>query len=151
MRPSLVLACAAQTLAAPLKAQTATDSAAVIAVVAAFHAALSRGDSAAALALLADDVVVLESGGMETRDQYRNHHLPADIRFAQAVPSTRTVARVTVAGAVAWVAGTSEATGAVQDRPINSSGAELMVLSRDASGWRIRAIHWSSRERRSTR
>jgi hypothetical protein len=33
-------------------------------------------------------------------------------------------------------------------RAINSSGAELMVLVRTSSGWKISAIHWSSRARR---
>jgi hypothetical protein len=31
---------------------------------------------------------------------------------------------------------------------VNSTGAELMVLRRDGDGWRIVAIHWSSRTRR---
>ena len=38
---------------------------------AAFRCRAGGGDSAAALALLADDVLVLESGGVETRDQYQ--------------------------------------------------------------------------------
>ena len=62
------------------------DSSDVAATVDRFHAALSAGDSTGALALLADDAVILESGGVETRDEYRSHHLPADIAFAQAVP-----------------------------------------------------------------
>ena len=33
-------------------------------------------------------------------------------------------------------------------RQVNSSGAELMVLSRTPQGWRITAIDWSSRTRR---
>ncbi len=42
-----------------------TDSAAVVAAIRAYHGALASGDSAAALALLAEDVVILESGGKE--------------------------------------------------------------------------------------
>src|SRR5262249_34985242 len=47
------------------------DSADVAAVVQRFHAALAAGDSLAALELLSDDVVILESGGAETRADYR--------------------------------------------------------------------------------
>lgn len=125
----------------------ASDSTAAATVVRQFHEALVRGDSVAALALLAEDVIVLEAGTIETRAEYRRNHLPADIRFAQAVPSTRGSVRVVVAGEVAWITSSSETTGTFEDRPISSAGAELMVLSRTAAGWRIRAIHWSSRRR----
>lgn len=125
-------------------AQTA-DQEAVAAVVRAFHDALARGDSLAALELLAPDALILESGGLETRDDYRGHHLPGDIAFARAVASERKPPTVVVAGDVAWVVGTSRATGTYRERAVNSAGAELMVLTRTGDGWRIRAIHWSSR------
>ena len=125
-----------------------SDSAAVTDVVERYHVALSRGDSATALRLLARDAVILESGGAESRDEYRTQHLPADIAFAAAVRSQRTVTRVVVRGEMAWVASTSSSQGEFRGRAINSAGAELMVLSRTADGWRISAIHWSSRARR---
>lgn len=124
------------------------DSAAVVDAVARYHAALAGGDSATALQLLASDAVILESGGAESRDEYRAHHLPADIAFAAAVRAQRTVTRVVVRGDMAWVASTSTSQGAFRGRTINSVGAELMVLSRTTDGWRISAIHWSSRVRR---
>lgn len=123
------------------------DSAQVVAAVERYHDALARGDSVAALALLAPDATILESGGVETVEQYRSHHLPGDIAFARAVPRTRGPMRVVVNGDVAWASSTSVTEGTFRDRPINSAGAELMVLERAASGWRIVAIHWSSRRR----
>lgn len=131
------------------RAQGQTDSAAVVAVITQYHAALAAGDSLAALRLLAPDAVILESGGRESRDEYRSHHLPGDIQFARAVPSERGAVQVTVMGDVAWAVSTSTTTGTYRDRAINSTGAELVVLSRGTEGWRIRAIHWSSRARRS--
>jgi ketosteroid isomerase-like protein len=133
--------------ALPLAAQ-ASDSAAVAATVRAYHAALAVGDSLAALGLLAPDAVILESGGMESRAEYRSHHLSADIEFARAVPSVRGEIAVTVEGDVAWASSTSTTEGMLGERRINSSGAELMVMARTPEGWRIRAIHWSSRNRR---
>ena len=134
--------------AAGAAAQSA-DSAAVAATVAGFHQALARGDRAAALALLADDIIILESGDTETRDEYRSHHLGADIAFAQAVASERGDVRVVVRGDAAWVTATSSTRGTFQNRPVDAVGAELMVLTRTASGWAIRAIHWSSHRRQA--
>lgn len=123
------------------------DSADVAATVARFHAALERGDSAAVLVLLAPGATILESGAVETVAEYRAHHLPSDIEFARAVPSRRGPMHVTVRGDVAWAVGSSTTQGQFRDRPVNTAGAELMVLERSFAGWRIAAIHWSSRRR----
>ena len=125
------------------------DSAEVAATVERFHRALASADSAAALALLTPDVEILESGGVEDRAEYRSHHLGADIEFARGVPSRRTPTKVRVHGDVAWATSTSTAEGTFRGRAVNSAGAELMVLVRTPQGWRIAAIHWSSRTRRS--
>lgn len=145
----VVMAACTLPLAALAGQQQDSDSLAVVATVTAYHRALVEGDSAAALALLAADAVVLESGGMESRAEYRDGHLPSDIAFARAVSAIRGPIRVTVIGDVAWAVSTSESRGQYRDRAINSAGAELMVLSRTPSGWQIRAIHWSSRSRRT--
>jgi len=123
------------------------DSAEVAAAVERYHAALAAGDSAAAVSLLTADAVVLESGGIETREEYISHHLPADIAFARAVQSERGSVRVTVRGDVAWAVSSSSTRGEFRRRQIDSVGAELMVLVRTPEGWKISAIHWSSRSR----
>jgi ketosteroid isomerase-like protein len=92
---------------------------------------------------------VLESGGVETREEFRAHHLPADIAFAQAVKSERGLMRVFVRGDVAWASSTSTTTGDYRGRQVNSAGAELVVLARVGKEWKIAAIHWSSRTRRT--
>lgn len=150
--PALLVLLALAPAARPLSAQqadpAAADSVAVAEAVARYHAALAAGDSTAALALLAPEAVVLESGGMETRAEYRSHHLPGDIAFAQAVRAERSPVQVTLRGDVAWAVSTSATKGEYRGRTIDSTGAELMVLVRTPEGWRIAAIHWSSRARR---
>jgi ketosteroid isomerase-like protein len=131
-----------------LPAGPSADSAAVAQAVTGFHKAVSSGDSTAALAFLAADAIILESGGVETRAEYRSHHLAGDISFAKAVPSTEGPLGVTIEGNTAWTTRTSTAQGTFNGRAINSSGAESMVLTKSASGWKIRSIHWSSRNRR---
>ncbi len=120
----------------------------VAAVVDAFHSALAAGDSATALSMLADDVTILESGGVENKEHYRSGHLSGDMRFAQAVPRERGDIEVSVMGDVAWAHSTSITQGQMGDREINSQGAELVVLAREGGVWKIKAIHWSSRRRR---
>lgn len=133
-------------LTTPAMAQSAAEEA-VLAAVRGFHGAISAGDATRAMSLVADDVVFLEAGGVETRAQYEKDHLPADIAFEKGVKITRTPIRVLVAGDAAWAWSTSEMVGTFQGRPVDSLGAELMVLTRTPGGWRIRAIHWSGRAR----
>lgn len=133
---------------APPAMASSSDSAAVAAVIERFHAAMAAGDSGTVMRLLAEDAVILESGGVETRAEYQSHHLPGDIAFVKAMTTTRGPVRVSVRGDVAWASSTSTATGESRGRRIDSAGAELMVLTRIAGEWRISAIHWSSRSRR---
>lgn len=157
----LLAGLAALTLVRPSGARLATpdivnpptfisDSSDVVAAVRRFHDALAAGDSGAALALLSPDALILESGVVETRAEFRAHHLSADIEFARAVRSSRTVVRVTMNGDAAWVTSTSITQGQVGGRQVNSAGAELVVLRRIRGIWQIEAIHWSSRPRRAT-
>jgi len=129
----------------PVAAQT--PSADVQKVVDTFHAGLKAGDTAGVMALLAPDVLLLEAGGIETRAEYESKHLPADVEFEKAVTTSFKPYRVTVVGDAAWAVNTSEYKGTFKDRPVDSVGVELMVLSKDAAGWKIRAIHWSGRSR----
>lgn len=125
-----------------------SDSLDVANTVRAYHRALNSGDSLSALALLAADAVILESGGIESREEYRSHHLPADIQAARALPSQDGPLTIRVRGDVAWTTSTSVRQGESRGRQVNSAGAELMVLVRTSDGWKIAAIHWSSRQRR---
>ena len=127
---------------------TQADSAAVASTVTRFHAAIAAGDTTGAMAFLTDDVVVLESGDIETREEFRAHHLAADMAYAGAVKIERGPIRVIVRGDVAWATSTTTASGDFRGRAVNSAGAELAVLTRTPLGWRISAVHWSSRTRR---
>lgn len=133
--------------AAPASARVVDEAAApAIAVVDAFHAALGSGERDAALALLTDDVMVLEEGGAErSRDEYAGHHLPADMTFAAATEAEITGRVAWVEGDIAWVLTEGRTSGAFNGRPVDRLTAETMILHRQAEGWRIRHIHWSSR------
>lgn len=135
----------------PVPASAAGDdieagAVAAAAVVDTFHTALEHGDTAAALALLSDDVLIYEEGGAErSKAEYTASHLAADAAFSAAVPAIRT-RRFGRAGAdLAWVASENRTTGIYRERAIDRIGTETMILRRTPVGWRIVHIHWSSR------
>ena len=143
-----LLAFGALALALPASVEAQSDEADVIAIVDMYHSSLAAGDSTTALGLLAEDVTILESGGVENKEHYRSGHLAGDMRFAQAVSRVRGDVTVTLMGDVAWAWSTSVTEGQMGEREINSRGAELVVLARVDGAWKIKAIHWSSRAQR---
>ena len=146
MRRALPFVLFASILSVSGFAASADELKGVNSTVDAFHDALRRGDGPAAMKLLAPDAIILEGGGIETRAEYESHHLAADMEFAKAVPSARSDVRVQLDGNTAWLTSASRTQGTFKERPINSRGAELMVLTKTPDGWRIRAIHWSSQK-----
>ena len=127
---------------------SATDSAAVLAVLDQYGAAMSAGDSARAVSLLADDLLVIEAGSIQTRAEYLSHHLGADMKASAGAKGERTVVNVSVAGNVAYIVTKTVRPGTGAEGSTGSELAELMVLGKTASGWKIKAVHWSSRRRR---
>lgn len=114
-------------------------------VIDAFHAALKQGATDAALALLADDVLIFEGGGVErSKAEYASHHLAADAAFSKAVSSSVTRRAGGVSGDVAWIASEGRTTGTYKGRAIDVATTETMVLRRSGDGWKIVHIHWSS-------
>ena len=153
MRKQLIsVALAMAGLCAPASAQrvstTATSNAVpgeAAAAVDAFHAALGRGETAGAAALLDPDVLIYESGRAErSKAEYAAHHLPADANFAKATRRNVTRRSGRADGTSAWV--TTEATtkGKYRDKVIDSVGMETMILKRTGQTWRIVHVHWSS-------
>jgi ketosteroid isomerase-like protein len=115
------------------------------AVVDAFHDALRRGDTADAAALLSDDALIFESGGVErSKAEYAAHHLPADAAFAKGVSSQVTRRSGGSSGPLAWVASEGRTKGTYKGKPVDLVTTESMVLRRERATWRIVHIHWSS-------
>jgi len=122
------------------------DMASIRSVVETYHEALKAGDRETALKLLSVDVMVLESGYLETAAEYISHHLKADMEYSAAVTGERKVVEAIVQADVGWVISTSTSKGEFRGHKINSIGVELIVLNKEDGTWKIRAIHWSSRD-----
>ena len=132
----------AKTAQANALSPTARDAAAT---VDAFHAALRRGDTRSASAMLASDVLIFEGGGVErTKAEYEAHHLAADAAFTQAVPSVLTRRAGHAIGPIAWIASEGRTAGTYKGKPIDRVTAETVVLRRIGRDWKIVHIHWSS-------
>ena len=115
------------------------------AVVDAFHAALRRSDTEAALGFLAEDALIFEAGGVERgKAEYAGHHLAADAAFSEAVASTGTRRKGEAAGRLAWIATEGRTMGAYKGKPVDRRTVETMVLRRTGAAWKIVHIHWSS-------
>ncbi len=146
----IVLALCLGTASTRVHAQAARlDSAGAVAAVSQFHEALAAQDSVRAISLLARDVLVLESGAIQTRAEYLSHHLGADMKAMQGSKGIRTLVRVTMLGDAAYVVSKTATAATNADGSNGSEMAEIMVLSKTPNGWTIRAIHWSSRRRRA--
>lgn len=151
---------AALLIAAPLSAHETAQKAAAAdalsasargaaAIVDAFHAALHRGDTRTAAALLAYDALIFESGGVErTKAEYAAHHLPADAEFSRSVSSAVTHRAGHSNGVLAWIATEGRTTGTYKGKALDLVTTETMLLRRIGNAWKIVHVHWSSAQKR---
>ena len=141
LRPILVIVLAVGLDACTQKRDAATDEAEVKAAIESFYAAMKKGDPKAAMAIIAPDAGFVESGRRETRQQYEESHLPADIEFEKDNTGTRGPWTITINGDTAW--GIASTTYDAAAPPFVST--QLAVVTRGDDGrWLIRSIHWSS-------
>ena len=128
------------------QAAVAPAARAAAATVDAFHAALRSGDTRAAAALVAEDALVFEEGGVErSKAEYAASHLAADAAFSSAVKSTVTRRTGHANGTFAWIATEGRTAGTYKGRALDRVTTETMVLRRTGPAWRIVHIHWSSK------
>ena len=137
----------AVTLAASCTSSTSkpTDPADVEAAIESFYAAMKKADPKAAMAMIAPDAMFVESGRIETRQQYEESHLPADIDFEKQITGKRSPWQITVNGDTAWGIASTEYQGTFDGRDLAFVSRQLAVVTRGEDGkWLIRSIHWSS-------
>lgn len=156
----LALVAAIAGCVAPLSAHETASSAArqvslppparaAAATVDKFHAALRRGDTGSAAALLADDALIFESGGVErSRAEYVAHHLPADAEFSKMVSTAISRRAGGSNGILAWISSEGRTTGTYKGKAVDLATTETMILQRKRNMWKIVHIHWSSSAKR---
>lgn len=123
-----------------------------IAVVEQFSKALQAADFKQVGELLAEDVLILESGGAErSREEYLGHHAISDAMFLRCahVQAKQRVARVE--GPLAWVGTESELHATKDGKALTLLSTETMILKKAGADWRIVHIHWSSRPKKEAK
>lgn len=114
-------------------------------VVAAFSAALKRGDADAVESLMSPQAIIAESGGAERSfEEYAGHHMPSDMAFTSAVDFSLKKRDVIAGSEIAVVISESQIHGTFRGEPIHSGMIETMTLRRSEDSWLIEHIHWSS-------
>ena len=127
----------------------AAEAKPAVAAVDAFSSALQAGDLKRAGTWLADDVLILESGGAEhSKAEYMGGHATHDAEFLKGAHVQLKQRTAKVAGELAWVGSESELHTSKDGKPVTTLSTETMVLKRGKDGWRIVHIHWSSRAKR---
>lgn len=124
-----------------------SDSTEVVETVERFQTALVERDSTTVDELLLSDALILEGGGRETKTEYFGHHFGADASFLNKMNREVENRQVRVEDKIAWVSTKSRLHGTYDGDSLALSSAELMVLRHTSEGWRIAAVHWSSRSR----
>lgn len=138
--------------ASPAEKQIAPQAQPAVKVVEQFSTALQAGDLKQAGNLLADDVLILESGGAErSRDEYLGHHAVSDAAFLKGAHVQVKQRTARVDGNLAWVGTESELHTSKDGKPLTLLSTETMVLRKVGNGWRITHIHWSSRTKPTTK
>ncbi|MGH8855288.1 MAG: YybH family protein, partial [Telluria sp.] len=123
--PALILAAALLAVSQASLAASPTET------LAAFHDALTSGDKAKALGLLAPDVAIYEAGYVErSRDEYAHHHLGGDMEFSKN--STRKVLKLTerIDGNTAVVWEETETSGTSRGKAVHVFGTGTAVLEK---------------------
>ena len=112
-----------------------------------FYAALTSGDKIAAASVLADDVLIFESGYVErSKSEYLKSHLDEDIDFAKATHRILLRQSEKVSRALAIIESETETAGRFHDKDVHFFGTETAVLVLSNGRWVLQHMHWSSRQ-----
>jgi len=109
-----------------------------------FSQALKNHDEVTIRALLDENVLIFESGGVESSlEEYASHHMSADMAFMEGMEKEITCRTVQDNGDMAVVSTQYRMFGSYKGKDYDRTSLETLVLKRTESGWKIVHIHWS--------
>jgi len=107
--------------------------------------AIAAGDVDTLRLLLAPDVLIFESGGVESSlAEYEGHHMPADMTFMGAMEREVMSRHVFDSSDSATVVTRSRVRGMYKEQDIDLTSTETLVMKKVGGQWKIVHIHWSS-------
>ena len=108
--------------------------------------AIRSGDVERLRSLLAEDVLIFESGNVESSlAEYESHHMQSEIAFMSGMNIVLISRQVIDSGDMATVVSQSRIQGTYKENEIDLTNTETLVLKKLAGQWKIMHIHWSSR------
>lgn len=130
---------------ADIRTSTGNPLSAATAALDTFRSALTQGDGAKVLSLLADNVLIYEGGYVErSKAEYANTHLKADMEFAKTTQYKLVSRTGQAAGALVILQSEGRTTGRYHDKDIDEQVTETVVLRQIQGQWRITHVHWSA-------
>lgn len=107
--------------------------------------AIGSGDIDQLKTLMAPDVLIFESGNVESSlAEYESHHMQADMAFMSEMNIEVMSRRVIEAGDAATVVTRSRVHGTYKENEIDLINTETLVFKNLSDQWKIVHIHWSS-------
>jgi uncharacterized membrane protein/ketosteroid isomerase-like protein len=107
--------------------------------------AIATGDINSLRSVVAPDVLIFESGGVESSlDEYEGHHMPADMAFMKAMQREVISRQVLDSGESATVVTRSRIHGMYKDQNVDRKSTETLVMRNEGGLWKVIHIHWSS-------
>ncbi len=114
-------------------------------VAARLNEAIAAGNVDTLRELLAPNVLIFESGGVESSlAEYEGHHMPADMAFMKMMDREMLFRRVFDAGDSATIVTHSRVHGMYKEQEIDLSSTETLVLKNFDGHWKVVHIHWSA-------
>ena len=110
------------------------------------YTGLKTGDTELVQTILDPQVLIFESGGVESSlQEYASHHMGADMAFMANMNREIISRKILEQGEICVIATQARLTGTYRNKQIDSVSDETLVLQKKEQGWRITHIHWSSR------
>ena len=107
--------------------------------------AIATGDINSLRSVVAPDVLIFESGGVESSlDEYEGHHMPADMAFMRSMQREVIFRQVLDSGESATVVTRSRIHGMYKGQNVDQKSTETLVMRKMGGQWKIIHIHWSS-------
>ena len=107
--------------------------------------AITAGDVEQIKILLAPDVLIFESGNVESSlAEYESHHMQSDITFMKAMNVEVESRQVFDSGDTAIVVTRSRIHGMYKEQELDLSSTETLLMMNMGGQWKIIHIHWSS-------
>jgi hypothetical protein len=109
-----------------------------------FAAAMKQGDSELVHQVLDTNVLIFESGNIESSlEEYASHHLEADIAFMEDIDK-EIISQTLIEDSNLVIISTSyRMFGTYKDQEFDKTSLETLVLRQMHDGWKIVHIHWS--------